>query len=678
MILLSAQSVTKSIGPKTLFTDVNLGISEGEKMAIIGTNGSGKSTFLRILLGKEEIDKGQIVRNKELKIAALLQDPPYVPTESIQDHILKTDNRLFAAIRNYEIACEALEHDHSESAESKFNDAMAEMDRMNAWETETNFQSMLKELGIDDLDKKMSELSGGMRKKVEIVKLILEDSNLLVLDEPTNHLDVETILWLENYLLETDKAILIITHDRYFLDRVVDKIVEIDRKKIRVFDGKYGDYLEKKNEIREVEERLEEKAKSFLRKEIEWLRRQPKARGTKQKARIQRYEEIDNREKYAVDKKLELGSIASRQGKTILEVKNLTKAFAERSILSSFTYHFKKSERLGIVGPNGSGKSTFLNLIAGRIEPDSGSIKPGINTIFGYFDQMSAELDPTMKVVDYIKKKSGDSITLEDGTKITASKLLERFLFPGEIQYSPIEKLSGGEKRRLYLVEILMKNPNFLLLDEPTNDLDIQTLSVLEEFLIDFPGCVILVSHDRYFMDRIANSLLVFGEKGELIQSHLSYSEYLDESKKSKSKDSISSGSGSLNSISKDESNNDDASDKNGSHGNPKSVTSGNLAKSSSENFDGKNPSNLSQSDSKTSAQSQAVKDKPKLSYKVERKIKELEKLIANSETKKSEIESQMIEHTSNPSKLLEFSKEIENLNLIINNSLEEWEKLQT
>jgi ATP-binding cassette subfamily F protein uup len=529
MILLSAQGISKSIGPKTLFQDVNLGIQEGEKLAIIGSNGSGKSTLLRILLGEEEIDTGEIVKNRSLKISALLQDPPFESNQEIIDHIFETKNRLFEVIRKYEEACELIEKDHSPEVEEIFNTAMSEMERLNAWDTESSFKSMLNELGIVDLHMKMGELSGGMRKKVELVKVILEESNLLILDEPTNHLDVETILWLEDYLVEMDKALLLITHDRYFLDRIMDKIIEIDRKKVRVFEGKYSDYLEKKREIREMEERLEEKAKSFLRTEIEWLRRQPKARGTKQKARIQRYEEIDNREKFSIEKKLELVSLETKQGKTILEVKNLRKSFGDKPIVNGLNYHFRRKERLGIVGPNGSGKSTLLNLLYGSLEPDSGIVKPGMNTVFGYFDQISRELDPKLKVIDYIKKKSGDSITLEDGTKITASKLLEKFLFPGEMQYSLIEKLSGGEKRRLYLVEILLKNPNFLLLDEPTNDLDIQTLTILEEYLMDFPGCVVLVSHDRYFMDRIAHSLLAFRENGEIIQSHLSYSEFLQE-----------------------------------------------------------------------------------------------------------------------------------------------------
>jgi ATP-binding cassette subfamily F protein uup len=527
MILLSAQGISKSIGPKTLFQDVSLGIQEGEKLAIIGSNGSGKSTLLRILLGEEDVDSGQIVKNRALKISALLQDPPFDSNQEIIDHIFETKNRLFEVIRKYEEACDLMEKDHSPEAEEIFNSAMSEMERLNAWDTESSFKSMLNELGIENLHMKMGELSGGMRKKVELVKVILEESNLLILDEPTNHLDVETILWLEDYLVEMDKALLLITHDRYFLDRIMDKIIEIDRKKVRVFEGKYSDYLEKKREIREMEERLEEKAKSFLRTEIEWLRRQPKARGTKQKARIQRYEEIDNREKFTIDKKLELVSLETKQGKTILEVKNLKKSFGDKPIVNGLNYHFRRKERLGIVGPNGSGKSTLLNLLYGSLEPDSGIVKPGMNTVFGYFDQISRELDPKLKVIDYIKKKSGDSITLEDGTKITASKLLEKFLFPGEMQYSLIEKLSGGEKRRLYLVEILLKNPNFLLLDEPTNDLDIQTLTILEEYLMDFPGCVVLVSHDRYFMDRIAHSLLAFRENGEIIQSHLSYSEFL-------------------------------------------------------------------------------------------------------------------------------------------------------
>lgn len=642
MILLSTQSISKSIGPKLLFSDVSLGISEGEKLAIIGTNGSGKSTFLKILLGEEDIDSGQIVKNKELKIAALLQDPPFNADQQVIDYIFNTENRLFAAIRRYEEACERLEVDHSEASEEEFNQAMSEMDRLDAWQVETDFKSILAELGITDLHAKMGELSGGMRKKVELVKVLLEESNLLVLDEPTNHLDVETIVWLENYLLDMDKALLLITHDRYFLDRIMDKIIEIDRKKIRVFEGKYGDYLEKKEEIREVEERLEEKAQSFLRKEIEWLRRQPKARGTKQKARIQRYEEVDNREKFQADKKLELASIEVRQGKTILEVKNLRKSFKDKKIIEGFNYHFRRRERLGIVGPNGSGKSTLLNLLTGRLEPDSGVVKPGINTVFGYFDQTSRDLDPSLKVIDYIKNKSGDSITMEDGSKLSAGKLLERFLFPGDMQYSLIEKLSGGEKRRLYLVEILMTNPNFLLLDEPTNDLDIQTLTVLEEFLLDFPGCIVLVSHDRYFMDRIANSLLAFGEGGEVIQSHLSYSEYIEESKRRPKK--ITTSTGQENSSSGQSPN---------SAGTPNIDNTINIDKASSET-------------------------KPKkLSYKVQKRRDELEGLIDKYESEKLILESTLSSIATDPAKLLEATNAIQDLDKKISQSMEEWSKIE-
>lgn len=637
MILLSIQSISKSIGPKLLFQDVSLGISTGEKWAIIGTNGSGKSTLLRILLGQEEIDAGQIVTNNDLKISSLLQDPPYDPNQEIMDHIFSTENRLFYTIRNYENACERMETDHSTESEEALSQAMSEMDRLDAWQVESNFKSILTELGIPNLHMKMGELSGGMRKKVELVKVLLEESNLLVLDEPTNHLDVETIIWLENYLLDMKKALLLITHDRYFLDRIVDRILEIDRKKVQTFEGNYEYYLEKKREMREIQERMEEKAQSFLRKEIEWLRRQPKARGTKQKARIQRYEEIENREKFQQEKKLELSSIQVRQGKTILETKNLTKSYEGKKIIDRFNYTFRRSERLGIVGPNGSGKSTLLNLLTGRIAPDSGVVKPGMNTVFGYFDQTSQELDPTLKVIDYIKKKTGDSITMQDGTKLSASKVLERFLFPGELQHSPIEKLSGGEKRRLYLVEILMNNPNFLLLDEPTNDLDIQTLSVLEEFLLDFPGCVVLVSHDRYFMDRIADGLLVFRENGEIIQSHLSYSEFLDRDSRREigSEDS--------------------------------SPTHSSRPEESTE----PPPSNESISETGLS--------KPKKkSYKEQRRLDELESSITKWEEEKASHESKLSEVATDPQKLLELTQLIQGLEEKILEGIEEWERLQT
>jgi ATP-binding cassette subfamily F protein uup len=535
MNIISVNSISKIIGEKLLFKDITFGINEGEKVAIVGINGSGKSTLLKILLGTETYDSGTVVKNKSLKISALNQNPVYSKEDTILEHIFNSQTPIFKTIRRYEEICVQMESNLDEELQSQFESITAEMDRLNGWDVESKFKSYLNELGVNDTNQKMKELSGGMLKKVELIKTILEESNLIVLDEPTNHLDVNAILWLEKILLQTEKSILLITHDRYFLDRVVNRILEIDQNGFFSYEGNYEYYLQKKVERENLAKLLESKAENTLRKELEWLSRQPKARTTKQKARIDRANDLIERDRYQFDKDLELKVMAKRQGKTILELSNVSKNFGSKKILDNFSYYFKKQERLGIVGPNGAGKSTLLNILCGKILPDSGIVEPGINTEFGYFDQMSRELDNSMRVLEYIKKTGGEFIKIDENTKITASQLLEKFLFPPKVQSTLIEKLSGGEKRRLYLVQILMKNPNFLLLDEPTNDLDIQTLSVLEDFLLEFPGCVVLVSHDRYFMDRVSESLLIL-ENGK-IESYIgTYTSYLERKKKSANK----------------------------------------------------------------------------------------------------------------------------------------------
>ncbi|EOQ95929.1 ABC transporter, ATP-binding protein [Leptospira wolbachii serovar Codice str. CDC] len=526
-MLVSVSKLSKTIGEKKLFQNLDFSISEGEKLAIVGINGSGKSTLLRAILGKEETDSGQIIKNNNLKISILDQNPVFDQNETILDHIYKGDNKLVKTIRRYEDICERMS-EGAEGLDDEFTEISQEMDRLSAWDYEQQVKSILKELGVEKLERKMSELSGGMLKKVELAKSLIDESNLLILDEPTNHLDVKSILWLEDYLAGLDKAIILITHDRYFLDRIVNKILELDRGSHFLYEGNYSIYLERKVEREETLQKQEDKIKQFLKQEVKWLKRQPKARSTKQKARIERASELQNREKREEQKDLELSVAAKRQGKTILEIHNLKKGIADKLLINDFTYTFKAKERLGVIGPNGIGKSTLLNLMAGRITPDSGYIKPGMNTKVGYFDQTSSELPLDRNVLDYIKDVAGEMIETESGEKISAAKMLERFLFDGKLQYTPIAKLSGGERRRLFLVQILMTGPNFLILDEPTNDLDIQTLSVLESFLDEFPGTVVIVSHDRYFLDRTAESLLIFRKEGKLDHYIGTFSSFLE------------------------------------------------------------------------------------------------------------------------------------------------------
>ncbi len=533
MNLLSAKNLSKTKGDKILFSGATFGLQAGEKIGIIGVNGSGKSTLLSIIQGSDEPDSGEIARNRELKISSLRQSPIYLPEDTIRDHIFKSDSKIIKLIKEYEVICEKYETDPV-LYEKEFTHLHSEMDRLNAWDYELRIRSILQELGLDDLTKKMGEFSGGTLKKIELVKSLIEESNLLILDEPTNHLDVETILWLETFLMESDKALVLITHDRYFLDRVVDSIIEIEDQKIFIFKGNYNYYLEKKVELQLSREKEEDKRRGFLRRELEWLGRQPKARSTKQKARIDRAENSIQLGFKKEEDKLELSVMGKRQGKLIMEVNNIYKSYGDKKIIDNFTYYFKKNEKLGIVGRNGSGKSTLLNILSGALEPDSGFVKPGINTSIGYFDQVGKNLVGEMRVLDYIKKNVAEYITLEDGNKISASQMLERFLFIGGLQALQVNKLSGGEKRRLYLVEILMRNPNFLILDEPTNDLDIKTLSILEEFVLEFPGTMIVVSHDRYFMDRVSDALIILKGNGLLETFVGSYSSYLEFSLKSK------------------------------------------------------------------------------------------------------------------------------------------------
>lgn len=618
IVLISVSKLSKTIGEKKLFSNLDFSISEGEKLAIVGINGSGKSTLLRALLGKEETDSGQIIKNNNLKISILDQNPIFDPKETILDHIYQGENKLVKTIRNYEDICERMS-EGEEGLDDEFTKASQEMDRLSAWDYEQQIKSILKELGVEKLERKMSELSGGMLKKVELAKALIDESNLLILDEPTNHLDVKSILWLEEYLANLDKAILLITHDRYFLDRIVTKILELDRGNYFLYEGNYSIYLERKVEREETLQKQEDKIKQFLKQEVKWLKRQPKARTTKQKARIDRANELQGREKREIQKDLELSVAAKRQGKTILEIHNLKKSIGEKVLINDFTYTFKAKERLGIIGPNGIGKSTLLNLMAGRITPDSGYLKPGLNTKVGYFDQTSSELPLERNVLEYIKDVAGEMIETESGEKISAAKMLERFLFDGKLQYTPIAKLSGGERRRLFLVQILMTGPNFLILDEPTNDLDIQTLSVLESFLDEFPGTVVIVSHDRYFLDRTAESLLIFRKEGKLDHYIGTFSSFLEV-------DSL-------------ELENEPSSTK------PTIVASAAL-----------------------------TIEKPKKSKQDQKKIQTLEKEISVLEEKKAKLEANLSTFANDHMELSKITKEIQTIEAEILYKMEEWE----
>ena len=521
MNLFSADRLSKSMGDKPLFADISFGLESGQKTALIGVNGCGKSTLLKIIAGALAPDSGTVSWNKACRINYLSQLPEYDPEATIIDHIMSGDSDLVRLIRKYEKLCVSGDHRELDSV-------MEEMNRINAWQYEHEVKSVLGELGINDVSLKLGTLSGGMLKKVSLAQALIDEGNLLILDEPTNHLDADTVEWLQVFLTKTTKSILMVTHDRYFLDSICNSIIEIDKGTIFTFDGSYSYYLEKKYEMEQSLAREEDRIKNILRNELKWLSRGAKARSTKQKARIGRIEDMQNRPKVHKEKELELEISGRRLGNMILEADEVSKSYGGKVIFKPFSYTFRHNERLGIIGPNGAGKSTFLRIITSAEKPDSGEVRTGVNTVFAVFDQHSRELDPDKRMIDTVREIK-ETIFLPNGKTISAGQMLEKFLFPSMMHHTPIRKLSGGEKRRLHLVLILMQNPNFLILDEPTNDLDIKTLSVLEDFLDDFPGCVLAVSHDRCFMNRIADSLLIFDGEGNITKFPGDYDDYLED-----------------------------------------------------------------------------------------------------------------------------------------------------
>lgn len=504
---LQAENISRQIGDILLFENISLNISKGDKTAIVAVNGSGKSSMLEILSGKEKPDNGSLSIRRDLKISYLRQNPVLNESNRIIDELFSTGSELSELIRDYE---ECVLSGRQEQLQS----LIQKMDDLKAWDYEVAVKQILFRLRLTDLHARIGILSGGQRKRVALAKILAEDADLLLLDEPTNHLDLDMIEWLEDYLIKSNKTVFMVTHDRYFLDRVCNVILELDRKEIFRYDGNYEYFLERKQE-REYTERMNtEKARNLLRTELDWMRRMPKARRHKAKSRIDSFYELkDKAADRGEEKSININVRVSRMGKKILELKNLNKSFGEKTLLKDFTYTFNRFEKVGLIGPNGSGKTTLLNIITGIAPYESGSIEKGETIVFGYYRQEGMEFDNEMTVIDSVKKIS-ETVTLNDRNVMTAGQFLNYFLFPPDKQFTLVRKLSGGEKRRLYLLTVLMKNPNFLILDEPTNDLDILTLNVLEEYLADFPGCVIIVSHDRYFMDKVVDHVFEFKGDG--------------------------------------------------------------------------------------------------------------------------------------------------------------------
>jgi ATP-binding cassette subfamily F protein uup len=526
MNLISIDKIVISKGGKTLLNGCSFGIDSDDRIALIGTNGCGKSSLIRVLTGEETPDEGTVSRNNILYISQVDQQPDFHPDERVLDFVFRDPTVQMKLIREYEECSQLLESGSSdETLLNRFHTLTEEMGKWSCWELESRVKSLLSELKIDDFHAPMNSLSGGMVKKTALVRALCQDFSLLILDEPTNHLDIPTIEWLQEYLKKLDKAFLLVTHDRYFMENICNRILEIDDQNVFQYKGNYSRYLDQKALRQNIENRSQARIESILRQELKWISRGPRARAGKDKKRTANYYNLMEQKNNDELSSAEFSSSFRRLGKKILHLKQIAFSYGDKEVIKPFTYQFRRGERIGLIGPNGSGKTTLLNLIGGVLQPDSGSVDKGINTHIGYFDQTGSVLKSEMKVMDYLNEFA-EKVTLSDGSTLTPSQLLDRFLFPKSLYYTALGDISGGERRRLYLIRILLSNPNFLLFDEPTNDLDLQTLTLLEDYLMDFPGCLMLVSHDRYFLDRVTDFQFVFDRKGNIHGFTGNYSEY--------------------------------------------------------------------------------------------------------------------------------------------------------
>lgn len=615
MNYLSVEGLSKSYGPKTLFKNISFGLNQGQRIALIAKNGAGKSTLLRILNKQEIADGGEVIFRKDITVTYLSQNPVFNEEHTVIEEVYAGNNPLLLAVKRYERALEMFEKDASPQHSQELEESCGEMDRLEAWGTEAKVQEILQRLKIAFLEKKIGTLSGGQKKRVALAKVLIEEPQLLILDEPTNHLDVEMIEWLEEYLVSRDLTLLLVTHDRYFLDSVCTEIIELDGGSIYHYKGNFQYFIEKKAERESITGAEIDKAKNLYRRELEWVRRMPKARGTKSKSRVDAFYEVkDKAFSKKAEEKLELGVKMSRIGGKILEFNHINKAFGSTRIVNDFSYTFKKGEKIGIVGKNGVGKSTFLNMIMGLEQPDTGTISSGETIVYGYYSQEGIQLKEDKRVLEVVKDIA-EYIPLADGSQLSASGLLTKFLFPPDVQYGFVSKLSGGEKRRLYLMTILIKNPNFLILDEPTNDLDIVTLSVLEDFLQNFQGCILIVTHDRYFMDKMVDHIFVFEGAGVVRDFPGNYTEYRDK-RESEERQQKKEGFSPV--------------EKNVPE--PQIIPAAPIVK---------------------------VVEKKKMSYKEKLEYEKLEKDIAALEMKKQELEKLLAEGNADHSKIMEWSEQI-------------------
>lgn len=527
MTLVSIENISKSYGIKKLFEKISFSVTDTDKIGLIGVNGTGKSTLLKIIAGFETADSGNISYAKAIRIEYLPQNPDYDLESTVLEQVFKGNSPSMELIRNYEETLEAIDNKPSDThLQQQLIKLSNEMKALDLWDVESQVKTILTKLGVSDFNKKMGHLSGGQKKRVALASALITPCDLLILDEPTNHMDNSTIDWLEKYLENRKGSLLMITHDRYFLDRVVNKTIELDKSQLYIYDGNYTLFVEKKIERQALENANERKRINLYRNELEWMRRGARARTTKQKARIQRFEDIENSEKVIDNAKINISVGNSRLGNKIIEINNIYKSYADFTLINRFNYILLRNDRIGIIGDNGIGKSTLLNIIAGKVAVDEGSIDIGSTVKLGYFSQESEEMPLSIRAIEYIKE-TAEYVTNGAGIKISASQLMETFLFTGDMQWTPISRLSGGERRRLYLLKILIDEPNILILDEPTNDLDIDTLKILEDYMDEFKGAIVTVSHDRYFLDRTSKKIFAFEGEGKIVEYPGNYSDYL-------------------------------------------------------------------------------------------------------------------------------------------------------
>ena len=623
MNLLSTESLSKAYGEKKLFDKVAFGIDDSDKIGLIGINGTGKTSFLKVIAGIDEADAGSFIKSSNLKIEYLAQNPDFDFEITVLEQVFEGSSPLMVLLREYENVSSSLEKNPTDTKlQMRLMELNAKMDLNEAWQIEREAKTVLMKLGIMEFDKKIGELSGGQRKRVAMAGALIRPCDLLILDEPTNHIDNETITYLEDYLSNRKGALLMVTHDRYFLDRVVNKIWELDEGKLYAYQGAYTKFLELKAQREADDKRIQEKKQSLYKSELAWMRKGVEARRTKQKARKDRFKVLETEIDKSSDEKLDISVAGKRLGRKIIEINDISKSFGDKVVLKNFTYTVLKGDRIGIVGNNGEGKSSLLNAIAKKLDLDSGTIEIGETIKIGYYSQENIDMDTSLRVIEYIKNKA-EYIETSDGTKITAAMMLEKFLFTGDMQWSFISKLSGGERRRLYLLSVLMEGPNVLLLDEPTNDLDIQTLAILEDYIDEFNGPVITVSHDRYFLDKIADKIFAFEGDGNI---EISFGDYTDYSEKKKQ-------------------------------------TIEDIASETVKAL-------LKDKDKSSEAKPKA---KTKFSYKEQQEFDTIDEKIEQTETKLAQIKIDMEKNAADFVKLAELTKEEERLNSLLEELMERW-----